>query len=130
MSDDNGGGVSSARQADDFADQVNDRGLIDRLVPVALALAAHVGRDGRGVPPLRPSFVKLRRIPGFGKLATTVPTAPSLSGDVDADAFLSITRCVLFAHVCIRSSCLRRLRMKDGQHGASPRRQYRSISIA
>jgi len=44
--DDGGRGIERVEQAHEVADQMEDRVLVDRLRPVAFAVAAHVGRHG------------------------------------------------------------------------------------
>ena len=125
MADDDGGrGLERIEQADEVADQMKDRVLIDRLGCVALAVTAHVG--GHGVEARRGEGANLMApgIPGFGKaVAEQHQRSLALLGDVEADAVALDRSLGRFAHVFflaprrLRKGVCERLGMKDVQRG-------------
>jgi hypothetical protein len=74
-------------QADEVADQMEDRVLIDRLRPVALAIAAHIGRDRMKTRRGERRNLMTPGIPGFGKAVAHQHQRPlTLLDDIEADA--------------------------------------------
>ena len=96
-------------QADHVADQMQQRVLVDRLGPVGLAIAAHVGRDGveAGLRRARASWWR-QEYQDFGKAVAEEDQRPlALLGDVHADAVGLDGRVLGIGHgVASRARCL------------------------
>ncbi len=88
MAGDDGGRLAQGiEQADHVADEMKQRVLVDRLGPVGLAIAAHVGRDGMVAGLGQRLQLMPPRVPGFGKaVAQHDQRAGALLGDVHLDA--------------------------------------------
>jgi hypothetical protein len=88
MADDHGGlSAERVEQAHHVADQVEDGVLVDRLRPIALAVAAHVGRDRMEARGGKRAELMAPGIPGFGKaVAQENQRSLALFGDVEANA--------------------------------------------
>jgi hypothetical protein len=107
MPDDDGGRrTQGIENADQVADKMQDRVLVDRLRRIALAVAAHIGGDdteagGRERVDLVPPGE-----PGFGKTVRQQHQRPlALLGDVDADpvAFDDALRCLAHLSISLRN---------------------------
>ncbi len=105
MADNDGGrGFECIEQADEVADQMKDRVLIDRLGCVALAVTAHVGGNGAEARRGEGANLMAPGIPGLGKAVAEQHQRPfALFGDVEADAVALDHSLGRFAHVLSRS---------------------------
>src|SRR5207237_10928931 len=98
--DERGFGLKRVEQADEVADQVEDRVLIERLRPVARAVAAHVGRYGMKTGCCERTYLVAPGIPGFRKAVAEQHQRPfALLGNVEMDAVCLNQSLRWFAHV-------------------------------
>ena len=87
MADDDGGRrAQGIENADHVADEMQDRVLVDRLRRIALAVAAHIGRDNAKTGGSKRVDLMPPREPGFRKAVHQQHQRPlALLGDVEAD---------------------------------------------